>query len=87
MKNLYKKPNLLLLLSDMQTVYYSCISEIYIVKKPFHFVHPSGKPMIPHSLRLDSYGVCVAKGSQSRPGGTTSPLVALNLAHPRLSLN
>ena len=28
MENLYKKPNLLLLLNDMQAVYNSCISEL-----------------------------------------------------------
>jgi hypothetical protein len=42
---------------------------------------------IPHSLGLDSCGVCVVKGSQPRPGGTTSPLDALDLGHPRLFHN
>jgi len=27
-------------------------------------VYPPGKPMAPHSLRLDSFGVYVVKGSQ-----------------------
>ncbi len=32
MENLYKKANLLFLLSDMQVVYNSCISKILIAK-------------------------------------------------------
>jgi len=57
MENLYKKPDLLHLLSDMLAVYISCISEIENVKKPLHFVYPSGKPMIPHLPRCQGLAV------------------------------
>jgi hypothetical protein len=101
MEKLYKKPNSLHGLSGMRAFYNSCIIEIYIVKKSPHFVYPlgfafsfrlrsssydgtrranrSGKQRIPHLLRC--------QGLAFRLGGTTSPLDALNLGHPRLSLN
>ena len=65
MENLYKKPDLLHLLSDMLAVYISCISEIENVKKPLHFVYPSGKPMFIRQRTLAEYPIFrVAKGSQ-----------------------
>jgi hypothetical protein len=42
-----------------------------------HFVYPSGKPMIPHSLRCQGFAVAYY--------GFT--LDALELGHPQLSLN
>jgi hypothetical protein len=42
-----------------------------------HFVYPSGKPMIPHLLRYQGFEVYEYDFA----------LEALNLGHPRLSLN
>jgi hypothetical protein len=69
-------------------------NEIYYFDKipfclPYGKATPKAdKPMIPHSLRLDSCGVCVAKDSQSVKAlwRTASPLDALDPRHPRLSL-
>jgi len=42
----------------------STISEKWILSFYLVFVYPSGKPIIPHGLWPDTYGVFVIKGSQ-----------------------
>ena len=39
MENLHKEPDLLFLLSDIQVVYNSCISEVKFIKKQLHFIY------------------------------------------------
>ena len=63
------------------------ISEIWILLFYLAFVYPSGKPIIPHGLRPDSYGVFVIKGSQSRQRRDGFTLDAADMGYPRLSLN
>jgi len=47
------------------------------LEKALHFVYPAGKPMIPHLLRCQGFGV----------DDYSQTLDALQLRHPQLSLN
>jgi hypothetical protein len=47
------------------------------LKKTLHFVYPAGKPMTPHLLRCQGFGV----------DDYSQTLDALQLRHPQLSLN
>jgi hypothetical protein len=47
------------------------------LEKTLHFVYPAGKPMIPHLLRCQGFGV----------DDYSQTLDALQPRHPQLSLN
>jgi hypothetical protein len=64
----------------------STISEIWILLFYLVFVYPSEKPIIPHGLRPDPFGVFVIKDSQSRQRLDGFALDVADMEYPRLSL-